>query len=61
MTEEEKLRRDIASLREAIRVSWQDVTRLALTPEQREEVRSNIDFCIWELAGLLTRMDQLDG
>ena len=61
MTEEEKLRSDIAGLREAIRVSWQDVTRLALAPEQRAEIRRNIDFCIWELAALLTRMDQLDG
>ena len=60
MTAEEKLRRDIAGLREAIRLSWQDAAQLALTRQQRAEIRRNIDFCIWELSELLTRLDQLD-
>jgi hypothetical protein len=60
VTEEEKLRRDIETLREAIRLDWADLAQLPLTPEERQGIRHNVTICVRDLADLLARLDNLD-
>jgi hypothetical protein len=60
MTEREKLKRDIDTLRESIRLGWLDLSRLPLTPEDARAIRIDINECVEDLGALRTRLDELD-
>lgn len=57
MTEQEMLKRDIDGLRESIRLNWQDLARLNLTPEERSGIRQNTQLLSVELAALIDRLE----
>ncbi|MGD9633534.1 MULTISPECIES: hypothetical protein [unclassified Afipia] len=61
LTEREKLDRDIAGLKESIRLNWVDLDRLNLSREERQGIRENTNLLIEELKELLGRLDRLDG
>jgi hypothetical protein len=61
LTEREKLDRDIAGLKESIRLNWIDLDRLNLTREERQGIRENTNLLIGELKELLGRLDRLEG
>jgi hypothetical protein len=61
LTEREKLDRDIAGLKESIRLNWVDLNRLNLSREERQDIRENTNLLIEELKELLGRLDRLDG
>jgi hypothetical protein len=56
MTEYEKLISDIEGLREAIRLNYVDLDRLALTPEQRAGIKQNTALLVKDLTELLARL-----
>lgn len=55
----EKLRRDIETLKESIRLSWVDLDRMQLAPDDRMRIRDGIDQLITELKSLLERLDEI--
>ena len=59
MTEMDKLKRDIDTLRESIRLDWQELAQLALTADERQGIRDHIEICQEDLRDLLNRLDQL--
>ncbi|WP_143439066.1 hypothetical protein [Hoeflea halophila] len=60
MTEYEKLQRDIAGLKESIRLDWLDLDSLSLDAKERQGIRQSTDYLIQELKGLLERLERLD-
>ena len=52
MTDKEKLLRDINGLRESIALSWLDLARLKLTPQDRSAIREGIEALTTDLAKL---------
>lgn len=60
MTEREMLERDIATLRDSIKLNWIDLDRLELSPEDRSGIRENIRVCLNDLQQLLERLDHAD-
>lgn len=57
MTDQQKLLRDIDTLKESIRLNHADLDKLVLTPSERAEIRESIKWCISELCELLARFD----
>jgi hypothetical protein len=55
-TEHEKLIRDIEGLREAIRLNYLDLDRLALSPDQRAGIKQNTVLLMKDLTELLARL-----
>lgn len=60
MTEIEKLRRDAEGLVEAIRLDWKELAEKQLSPEQRQGIRTHIEWAQLELEGLLNELDASD-
>ena len=58
MNEREKLRSDIDTLKESIRLFWLDMPTKTMTPEDRMELLKHISALVAELAELLRRLDQ---
>jgi hypothetical protein len=56
MTEAEKLKSDLDTLRESIQRDWQDLAR-APTARDRESILEHLMWCDGELAGLRTRLE----
>lgn len=59
MTEQEKLRRDIDTLRESIRLGWVDMDSKPLSPDERRKLRLVITGLVKDLAELIGRLDSL--
>jgi hypothetical protein len=57
MTDQEILKRDIDSLRESIRLAWQDMASKPMSPTERRQLREGISQLVDELKGLLVRLD----
>ena len=60
MTETEKLLRDIQTLRELIKIDWDDLASNPLREEERKNIRVHIELCQIELKNLLDRLWSLD-
>lgn len=61
MTEHEKLVHDIEGLKESIRLSWIEMDRCAMKPEERASLRNHISDLGREIAFLLDKLEALDG
>lgn len=59
MTEAEKLKRDINTVRETIRLNWLELTKIGLTPEESRDVRASIEAFTSDLFSLIRRLDEL--
>ena len=57
MNNQDKLIRDIDTLRESIKTDWQDMAGRNLTAPQRRDIRKHIAWCINELNTLLLRLE----
>ena len=60
MTKIKNLRRDIETMRETIRLHWQDLSSRNVTAVERDEIRQDIRSCIGDLENLLFRLDHLN-
>jgi hypothetical protein len=60
MTDHEKLKRDIETLRESIRIEWQEVEGKDLSPGERQDLMTHIRWCTNELSLLLQKFEDLD-
>ena len=60
MTKIKNLRRDIETMRETIRLHWQDLSSRNVTAVERDEIRQDIRSCIGDLENLLSRLDHLN-
>jgi hypothetical protein len=60
MADTEKLRRDIDTLREVIRLDWFDLASRPVSAEERQQTRVHIQHCIRDLADLLVRLEAPD-
>lgn len=60
MTDHEKLKRDIDTLRESIRIEWQEIEGKDLSPGQRMDLMNHIRWCANELGLLLTKFEDLE-
>ena len=58
MTPQQILQRDIETLKESIRLNWQDVNTPGLTTQEREDIRKNIKWCLDELQNLFSQLGQ---
>lgn len=55
-----RLRRDIDTLNESIRLNWLDLEQLPLPREERIAIRTNIELLIAELQQLILRLEGRD-
>ncbi|MFC4292337.1 hypothetical protein ACFOWX_07905 [Sphingorhabdus arenilitoris] len=60
LSEIQELRNDAEALVESIRLDWRDLAELPLTQEQRQGIRTHIQWAQEELGGLLAELDALD-
>ena len=60
MTDHEKLKRDIDTLRESIRIEWQEVEGKDLSSVERHDLINHIRWCANELSLLLKKFEDLD-
>lgn len=60
MTEVEKIRRNIETLRESMRLGWQEMAGTPTTPEERASLRKHLNWCAREILELTDRLDELD-
>lgn len=61
LTESEKLERDIAGIRESIRLNWVDLDLLNLSPAERAGIRENTRLLTDDLKALIERLERLEG
>ena len=59
MTSQEKLQRDIDTLKESIRLNWNDIQATPLSMKEKQDLRDNIAWCTEELRSLLAQLDKL--
>ena len=59
MTDKQKPRRDIDTLKESIRIDWADLASKNLTADERKGLREHIEQCSGDLNDLLERPDRL--
>jgi type VI protein secretion system component VasK len=55
----EKIRRDIDTLVESMRLDWQDLSKGDLSAQERAGIREHLDWCIKELSELRARLDEV--
>lgn len=55
MTSQEKLNRDIETLKESIQLNWQEIG--TEPPEGRQGIKKNIKWCLDELQRLYTKLE----
>lgn len=60
MTEREKIERDIATLRESLRLDFEELGRMNLDRQGRRNLRTHAAWCVHSLNGLIIWLDQLD-
>ena len=56
MTEKEKLLRDMKTLFESIRLDWQEIGAKFLTPEDCQQIKRHIQWCLDELKTLYNKL-----
>lgn len=56
MTSQEKLKRDIDTLRDSIKLDWQDLASKQLTQDERKGLKEHIEWCSSELNSLYERL-----
>lgn len=61
LSDRQMLERDIAGIRESIRLNWIDLDRLALSPDERAGIKQNTQLLVADLKDLLNRIDLADG
>jgi len=59
MTDKQKPRRAIDTLKESIRIDWADLAFKNLTADERKGLREHIEQCSGDLNDLLERPDRL--
>lgn len=61
MTPQEKLQRDIATLKESIALNWTEIGAkpLTLTKKELQGIRDNVAWCTEEMRSLLAQLDKL--
>ena len=57
MTSQEKLQRDIDTLRESIKLDWQDIATKQLSATERQGIRQHIQWCTDELKNLYEKLE----
>lgn len=57
MTSQEKLQRDIDTLRESIKLEWQDIATKQLNITERQDIKQHIQWCTDELKNLYERLE----
>ena len=57
MTSQEKLQRDIDTLRESIKLEWQDIATKQLSITERQDIKQHIQWCSDELKNLYERLE----
>lgn len=57
MTDAEKLRRDIETLRESMRLGWQELATAQLDASERKGLIKNIKWCALQLNMLLITLE----
>ncbi|MDO9272699.1 MAG: hypothetical protein Q7T94_06750 [Rugosibacter sp.] len=57
MTSQEKLQRDIETLKESIRLNWQELGTTSFKPTDRDGIRQNIKWCLEELQSLYDQLE----
>lgn len=57
MTSQEKLQRDIDTLRESIKLDWQDIATKQLSLTERKDIKQHIQWCSDELKSLYDRLE----
>jgi hypothetical protein len=57
MTSQEKLQRDIDTLRESIKLDWQDIATKQLSPTEKQGIKQHIQWCTDELKNLYERLE----
>lgn len=57
MTSQEKLQRDIDTLRESIKLDWQDIATNQLSANDKKGIKQHIQLCIDELKNLNERLE----
>ena len=60
MTDHEKLRRDIDTLRESVRIEWQEIEAKNLGTAERHDLMTHIKWCVNELGLLLQKFEDLE-
>ncbi len=60
MTDHEKLRCDIAKVRDSIRIEWQEVEGKDLSQSERHDLMSQMKFCSNELSLLLQKFEDVE-
>lgn len=57
MTSQEKLQRDIDTLRESIKLNWQDIATKQLSPNEKQGIKHHIQWCMDELKNLYEKLE----
>ena len=57
MTEQEKIRRDIADLRENLKLCWRELFQNRLSPPTRQAIRDEIKLVMDQIQLLLARLE----
>ena len=60
MTDHEKLKRDIGTLCESVRLEWREVEGKDLSTNERLDLINHIKWCANELSLLLKKFEDLD-
>ncbi|WP_156256110.1 hypothetical protein [Sandarakinorhabdus oryzae] len=56
----DKIKRDIETLRESIRLDWADWSKVDLSPSERKGLSQHIKWCALELNALLLAFEMAD-
>ena len=60
MTDHKKLKLDIDTLRDSIRIEWQEIEGKDLSAIERSDLMNHIKWCANELTLLLRKFEDLD-
>jgi hypothetical protein len=60
MTEQDKLIRDIETLRESIKINREEIARPGITQAERVAIIRHGAWCMQELAGLIAALSAID-
>lgn len=59
MTNDDKIRRDIDTLMESMRLGWQELALGDFTAQKRAGIRKHLNWCIAELSELRARLNEV--
>ena len=58
MTSQEKLYRDIETLKDSIQRNWYEINTKPLSLEERQGIKKNIKWCLDKLGSLYEKLEQ---